>query len=432
MKQIICFIWIFFLWPTMARAQDLAAELFFNQDPGRGNGVHVNLLSGETVDEVLVQAAGSLDPGVHRAFLRLRENHVWSHYSFLGKIQVIQSSQPGLSGGIYFFNEIPPNEGLINHEFEPTDQIDRVFSLNLQDLPEGRNYMYYRLSDGRNYSHYVPIAFNVSSKEQVTYPITGGEFFFNEDPGMGNATFVAVEPGDNVNATFDLSAAGLSGGRHNLYYRLTNGRTWSHYYYVPFMVTEQSSGIPDLVLLEYSVEGVANDVWRTIPTGPVVMVDGDYDLSLEGVPVGSHMLLVRLSDAGQGFSHLATFEIRVCGGIETFIEMRWDALVGNASIEADGWQWLLNGDTIPNATQKEYIPVENGLYRVIVYYDGCADVSDEVNYTQVSTEKIAGAGTRIFPNPARDQVRIRSANDIKQISITDITGRVRLIQTPLE
>ncbi len=91
------------------------------------------------------------------------------------------------------------------------------------------------------------------------------------------------------------------------------------------------------------------------------------------------------------------------------------------------YQWLKNGEIIPDATESTYTVTENADYQVIVTNeDGCTDTSNVYkidNYTGIDdVDGIAGA-IRIFPNPATDMVHISSSVPVV-VTLTNIEGKV--------
>ena len=55
--------------------------------------------------------------------------------------------------------------------------------------------------------------------------IVKGEYFFDIDPGVGNALQINVNAGNNINQNMNISAAGLTPGIHNLFIRVKNNNT---------------------------------------------------------------------------------------------------------------------------------------------------------------------------------------------------------------
>ena len=72
-----------------------------------------------------------------------------------------------------------------------------------------------------------------------------------------------------------------------------------------------------------------------------------------------------------------------------------------------GNQWLLNGQPIPNATEKSIIPEESGTYGLEVSHNGCTLVADNVQLTVTGIEDMGKVQYPIFyPNPAAEIIHI--------------------------
>jgi len=60
--------------------------------------------------------------------------------------------------------------------------------------------------------------------------ITGAEYFFDTDPGVGQGISLPVTPGDSVNITTNISVASLTPGFHKVFVRvIDSSRVWSLY-----------------------------------------------------------------------------------------------------------------------------------------------------------------------------------------------------------
>ncbi len=92
----------------------------------------------------------------------------------------------------------------------------------------------------------------------------------------------------------------------------------------------------------------------------------------------------------------------------------------------DSYQWLLDDQIIPGATDSTYTVSANGNYRVIVRRNNCTDTSavyEVTNYTGIqSIDKIVQQ-TRVYPNPAQDVVYIQSIVPVN-IALSSIEGKV--------
>jgi hypothetical protein len=98
------------------------------------------------------------------------------------------------------------------------------------------------------------------------------------------------------------------------------------------------------------------------------------------------------------------------------------------SSAAQSYQWFLNGDSIPGASNQYYVPGESGNYTVAVTDgNGCAGTSENLEFTYIGIETVGGNFTslNLYPNPGKgrftitaDFVGVSSVN----ITITDMLG----------
>ncbi len=90
------------------------------------------------------------------------------------------------------------------------------------------------------------------------------------------------------------------------------------------------------------------------------------------------------------------------------------------------YQWLLNGQTIPNETNSTLSVQQNGKYQVVVTNDeGCVDTSDvyEVNNytTDIGSLNDLANQINVYPNPATDKVFINAPMELN-VNLTSIAG----------
>ncbi len=86
---------------------------------------------------------------------------------------------------------------------------------------------------------------------------------------------------------------------------------------------------------------------------------------------------------------------------------------GFTAIQEDAeYQWLeCDGDEttlIPGATENEFIPASVGFYALQVSVNGCTETSECTFFSGVNTENAAEPGFICFPNPAREEIYIRT------------------------
>jgi hypothetical protein len=93
---------------------------------------------------------------------------------------------------------------------------------------------------------------------------------------------------------------------------------------------------------------------------------------------------------------------------------------------AASYRWFLDGNLLPDTTQT-IRATTSGAYQVeITNLAGCSARSKEVNVTVTSTiDPRLARGIQLFPNPARDQISIRSdLNEAVDFSIYAANGKL--------
>jgi hypothetical protein len=95
---------------------------------------------------------------------------------------------------------------------------------------------------------------------------------------------------------------------------------------------------------------------------------------------------------------------------------------------APGYQWYLYGIQIPGATERSYIPNQDGSYQVAGTAAGCVGaLSLPIDFIITSIpETIDNTAPKLLPNPAREEVLIRFPDQAVSgfdYDILDVTGR---------
>ena len=98
-----------------------------------------------------------------------------------------------------------------------------------------------------------------------------------------------------------------------------------------------------------------------------------------------------------------------------------------ANVTTATYQWL-NCPLMTHVvgeTNQSFTASANGNYAVMVTQNGCTDTSKCYNITTVGiNENSLSDAIRIYPNPVIDNLQIQTTLPIKEIAITDITGRL--------
>lgn len=126
------------------------------------------------------------------------------------------------------------------------------------------------------------------------------EYFFNNDPGVGNGTFVDIPTAaDTVDFTFDIDLTGLSTGFHFLHVRaytdsnqvsIAEGRK----FYI--FKTSQKVSATEVTELEYFIDTVIAGTGVKVPITPELTLDSVVHITTTGLPVGNHTVMFRIKD----------------------------------------------------------------------------------------------------------------------------------------
>lgn len=89
------------------------------------------------------------------------------------------------------------------------------------------------------------------------------------------------------------------------------------------------------------------------------------------------------------------------------------------------YQWLLNGNPIPGATNPTTIIAQNGSYSLqVTGSNGCVGISNEIIVTdQVAINELDKIGIKIYPNPFREKLTITVPFDVKLV-VYDLAGKI--------
>lgn len=104
-----------------------------------------------------------------------------------------------------------------------------------------------------------------------------------------------------------------------------------------------------------------------------------------------------------------------------------DVLTAQTSAQnVRNYEWFYNNNVIPNATSRQFIATESGVYYVRITDDnGCRSFSALYNHRLVSTEEeVLNQTLKIYPNPTSAIVTIESTKEkIKEIKLYEMGGK---------
>ncbi len=254
------------------------------------------------------------------------------------------------------------------------------------------------------------LAFCFTMKGQSN--ISDIEYFFDSDPGVGNATNVNVTNTANLNEIVNVPISSLSSGIHILHMRSKNeANKWSLYGRQSFYIANFSSVLNNTITkAEYFIDtdpGVGNATNLNITSSSIL--ETSFAIPLNSVPTGIHILHIRVKNNLNiwGLYAIQTFyrSPQILGNdviaAEYFIDE--DPGVGNAEVLSISQGEVLNEFlSIPLTSISEgihilHIRVKNnsnqwGLYARQVFYKSPQILGNEIIAAEYFIDEDPGIG----------------------------------------
>lgn len=218
---------------TFNSSDIVAAEYYFDTDPGTGNATNISIPSGETLNENLALLTNAMLQGNYRVFLRVKNaNDDWSMYDRV-TFSVVPLAGVNIAdiNTIEYFFDTDPGIGLGNNiTITETETVNQSVAIPTASLSAGTHRLCIRV--GNTNGTYSLFTHNVVSVKTPAFfntaSIVAAEYFIDVDPGIGNGNAI-VTSGDNINEDFLVTTSGsLAMGDHYVYVRVQNSDgTWS-------------------------------------------------------------------------------------------------------------------------------------------------------------------------------------------------------------
>ncbi|MCO5259378.1 MAG: T9SS type A sorting domain-containing protein [Crocinitomicaceae bacterium] len=292
------------------------AEFFFDTDPGQGNGTTMVAFDGNFNDaiETISQFTGSMPtPGVHRLCIRVKDAAgSWGPaFSTVMNITTpLVKRSIKITAGEFFWDTDPGlGNGTTLLAFDGNfDNAMEALSLSTGSLPSvGLHILAIRVRDAAGtWSPTFKSIINITSPLSLrAIKITAGEYFFDTDPGVGNASPLIAFDGnfDNAMEVLSQSINPLPlAGVHLFAVRVKDASgSWSSTFKVVINVTNP------LVLRDIKI--IAGEYFFDADPGqgsgtPLIAFDGNFDSAFETISqsisslpaVGNHLLSIRVKD----------------------------------------------------------------------------------------------------------------------------------------
>ncbi len=271
--------------------QEAFIEYFIDTDPGYGKASLVKEIeSGE--NKIRVDLANT-SAGAHVLYLRSRDEYGQWSTTTARPLFVQKKHDEEFMRMEYFFDDADPGHGKATSLSGYEKGMQSVVStLSVEGLLPGSHLLNVRGMDASGLWSTVTSRPFLVIAVQPAIPFV--EYFFDEDPGYGKGTAVMDTEAGVHQIAIDLG--NLTPGAHLLYVRSRNeAGQWSVTVSRPLYVCRQA----DIVALEYFFDD--NDPGRGKATGIPLPSDKKsqivFEVKLDGLAVGDHLLNVRTKDS---------------------------------------------------------------------------------------------------------------------------------------
>jgi len=284
--------------------QLLAAEYFFDTDPGVGNGTAFTVVPGDSIDLNTTVPTASLSNGFHTLYVRTQNTDgKWSLYegrtiyihnpvnavlSQLESAEYFYDTDPGFGNGTPFTTST--GDSLIINAPVPT-----------ASLGAGFHTLYVRAKNTNGeWSLYEGRTIYIESPpDSNLFELTNAEYFFDTDPGQGNATAFTVASGDSIIINGTVPTTALTDGFHEMYVRAKNSANrWSLLEGRSFFVqTTPDPNVPILTDAEYFFDSDPGIGLATVL--PVIAgdsIDANFTIP-QSLALGNHSLFLRVKNS---------------------------------------------------------------------------------------------------------------------------------------
>ena len=359
--------------------QPVRLEYFFDSDPGYGMATAItDVAVGAKAYDFSVE---SVTPGIHNLFFRVQDaNGIWSATQ-VQTLYIAAAHADQVARLEYFFDADPGyGKGSI---IEGVAKGEQVLPLNIDNLMPGVHCLYLRSQDHAGVWSSV-----VAHPFLVVGPRANGiariEYFFDTDPGYGQATAVASP--QNGEAAYALSIDHLTLGAHMLYVRSQDETgVWSSVMAHPFVVL---SGQPDIVAMEYYLDeddpGAGQATAVVLPANKTAAFA--FEVQTDALTPGEHKIHLRGLDSWGTWRDLGAEPFTVIGAtpvVEAPVTGYDGRYITLESATADATIYYTTDGTEPTDASAEYTGkvemTELCTVKAVAMKEGTAsDVSDYV------------------------------------------------------
>lgn len=350
MKKIICVAAIIFCMLKLAAQNIVAAEYFFDTDPGTGAGAPITISTpGTTVNFTTSIPTTSLSAGFHTLAIRTKDaNDIWSLFETRAiYISSLTTDASAIVAAEYFIDSDPGTGAGTPVSVGTTgNTVSFAAVIPTTSLVTGFHILAIRTrnADG-HWSLFEIRPFYISTSSADAALITEAEFFIDADPGPGNGTSVSIgSSGSTVNFAAAVPTTSLSNGFHTLAIRTRDASgVWSLLETRPFYISTQAADMGIITTAEYFIDtdpGIGNGSALTVTSQGNTINQTFLATVPPGTSNGQHLLAIRTRDANGIWSLFEVGEFTVTGALP----LDWISFTGNRVNNKIALKWITENE----------------------------------------------------------------------------------------
>lgn len=323
MKTIFTLILGWFCIQVSIGQSDIASlEYFIDTDPGVGNAIVIDIdPDAESIDQSFSISTSGLSEGTHRLFIRAINidgtASLFEHKTF--RIAPTQDHNTNdIVEAEYFLNTDPGIGNGTVIDIPDGSDFDGSLTIVTTGIPEGTHRLFIRVKNSANqWSLFEHRSIRIAPTQDTNDDdVVSVEYFFDTDPGVGNATELAITPGSNIDDVISIPTSSLTAGTYRLFIRAKNADdSWSLYEHKTFRVSpSQDVNTATIQAAEYFV-----DIDPGVGNANAITLSGDNLDEALNIPTlnslsdGTHLLHIRVQNADGSWSLYETQEFETTG-----------------------------------------------------------------------------------------------------------------------
>lgn len=230
---------------------DMRGEYFWNDDPGVGRATALTLPDGDADGYRRADiATAGMHEGLNMLGVRVCNGKRWS-VTQQAMVWYRPAGDPAVTAAEYYWNDDPGVGQATAIAAPAVDGAGQMqLALSATGMHEGLNMLGVRVKTGSRWS--VTQQAMVWQRTAAPSTITAAEYFWNDDPGVGNGIQLPELCGEANAATarqIELQADGLAKGENTLGLRVRSGGRWSVTHTARVVVRDETPVL--IVGLEY-------------------------------------------------------------------------------------------------------------------------------------------------------------------------------------